>query len=121
MSEKITVVKISASGELGPALEVLEVDNTLKALQKEVGGYIEVAPLSLSYAMVVNEHGKLCGLEYNTPATYIAARHDVWDKIVGTALIVGIDCGDEFISLAEADLKKLTNMLVDSQKLGIRQ
>jgi len=119
MSEKITAIRISAESSLGQALEVLEVDNTLKALQKEVGGFIEVVTLSSSCAMIVNEDGKLCGLGFNTPATYTTARHGICDKIVGTALIVGTDCGDEFISLTEADLKKLTNMLVDSQKLGI--
>ena len=35
----------------GCAPEIIEVENTLEALQQEVGGYIEISLSSLSYGM----------------------------------------------------------------------
>ena len=60
---------------------------TLEELQGFVGGYIEVVRTLDGQFMVINELGKLEGLELNIPATrlYIHGRSDV---IVGNALVV---------------------------------
>lgn len=72
-------------------MEEIEIENTLEALQKEVGGYIETVTLVRGYAvMIVNEEGLLRGMPSNLTASSVAAR-----KIVGPALVVGVD-GDEF-------------------------
>ena len=61
MKEKeITVLKV----EPGKSPETVTMPNTLDAMQKMVGGYIEVLPLS-DVCLVCNEDGKLMGLEGN--------------------------------------------------------
>lgn len=57
MKEKeITVLKV----EPGKSPETVTMPNTLDAMQKMVGGYIEVLPLS-DVCLVCNEDGKLLG------------------------------------------------------------
>ena len=76
------------------SLEKIEVENTLEALQKQVGGYIETVTLVQEKAvMIVNEEGLLLGFGLNSVASTIAVR-----KIVGPALIVGVD-GEEFTNI----------------------
>ena len=73
------------------SVEEIKIENALEALQKAVDGYIETLTLIGGYAvMIVNEEGLLRGMPSNLTASAIAAR-----KIVGTALVVGVD-GDEF-------------------------
>lgn len=73
------------------SIEKVEIENTLKALQEAVDGYIETVTLIGGYAvMIVNEEGMLRGMPSNLTASAVAAR-----KIVGPALVVGVD-GDEF-------------------------
>lgn len=64
------------------------VSNSLENLQKTVGGYIETYPLGDKLIAIVNEEGKIKGLE---PCLRI---HD-WDVLVGTIIIVGTN-GEEF-------------------------
>jgi hypothetical protein len=76
-------------------LEEIEVENTLEALQKQVGGYIETVTLIPGKAvMIVNEEGLLLGLTINPAASALAGV-----KIVGPALIVGVG-GEDFCDLA---------------------
>lgn len=82
------------------SVEEIEIENTLEALQKAVDGYIETVTLIVGYAvMIVNEEGLLRGMPSNLTASAIAAR-----KIVGTALVVGVD-GDEFTDVPK-DIKQ---------------
>ena len=46
----------------GCAPEIIEVENTLKALQQEVEGYIEVITLPYGAALICNEEGRILGL-----------------------------------------------------------
>lgn len=65
--------------------------NELHAFQEAVGGYIEAVPLRPDMAMIVNEEGKLNGMQYNF-------RIDLGgyeDMIFGPCLIVGVD-GEDF-------------------------
>ena len=78
----------------GCAPEVIEVENTLKALQDEVGGYIETVTIASDAVVICNEEGRLCGLPYN-------CRFVVVD-FVGTILVVGRN-KDEFCDVPEAD------------------
>ena len=74
--------------------EIIEIENTLEALQAAVGGYIETVRLRVGDAvMIVNEEGLLLGLPYNTLASGFAGR-----AIVGTAIIVGVN-GEEFTDI----------------------
>ena len=72
----------------GCAPEIIEVENTLKALQAEVGGYIETVSIA-DVVIICNEEGRLCGLPYNC-------------RFVGTILVVGRN-KDEFCDVPEAD------------------
>lgn len=65
---------------------VTHVSNTLEALQQMVGGYIETVPIAYD-TMIINEEGKLRGLEPNF-------RYGS-DVIYGTMVMVGRD-GEEF-------------------------
>lgn len=75
----------------GRTHETIDIENTLEALQKAVGGYIETVRLRVDNAvMIVNEEGLLLGLPFNAAASALAGQ-----TIVGAALVVGVD-GEEF-------------------------
>ena len=67
--------------------ELIEVDNTLAALQREVEGYIEVITLPYGAALICNEEGRLRSLPDNSLVCGV--------NVVGTVLIVGVN-GSEF-------------------------
>lgn len=84
------------------SLEEIEVENTLEALQKQVGGYIETVTLVQEKAvMIVNEEGWLLGFGLNPVATLIAGH-----KIAGPALIVGV-YEDKFINIPKGLAKRI--------------
>lgn len=92
----------------GKPAELADVKNTLKALQAEVDGPIEVIPIpdAQGAVLIVNEEGKLRGdLEYNRPIRD-AAKNCTIDMIFGDALILGTD-GEDFTELSEEDAAKL--------------
>lgn len=83
-------------------LEEIEVENTLEAMQKQVGGYIETVTLIPGKAvMIVNEEGLLLGFGFNPVATRVAGT-----KIVGPALIVGVD-GEEFTNIPKGLARRI--------------
>lgn len=76
--------------------EVLVIRNTLTALQELVGGYIEVITDRVEHRnfqalLIVNEEGKLIGLEPNIGSGY--------DVLVGNIVICAA-AGEEFSSLS---------------------
>lgn len=75
----------------GQRPEVVEIENTLEALQKAVGGYIETVRITSDAGLICNEEGRLMGLESN-PVMGIG--------LVGPVLCVGVK-GDEFCSLTD--------------------
>lgn len=81
--------------EPGKPIEIIDVKNKLRALQLQVGGYIETVPLSEDSVMIVDEDGMLKQYQHNDLASYISGVH-----IYGTALIVGVD-GEEFTDCPE--------------------
>lgn len=86
---------------------VCNISATLENLQKTVGGYIETVGLTESDVIIVNEEGKLLGLEKNLRMYGDTAYSDT---LVGTIIVLGTN-GDEF-----ADLKmdfKTWKSLVD--------
>lgn len=78
----------------GEQPELVEMDNTLEALQSAVGGWIQVINLSDRVLAVINEEGKLEGLKAN-----FQIPHDI---VVGNAVFVAAD-GEEFGSLTVAE------------------
>ena len=76
--------------------ELIDIDNTLKALQTEVGGYIETVSIA-DVVIICNEEGRLCGLPFN---------YWFFDMpFVGTILVVGRD-RDEFCDVRGAGIMR---------------
>ena len=82
----------------GEPAKRIEIDNTLKALQKAVGGYIETVTLFEDVTLICNEEGRLMGLPYNMEFAGI--------RFVGSVLAVG-RIEDEFRSLTEEESKRV--------------
>ena len=84
--------------------EEMKVGNSLEDLQLAVSGYIEVVhPFDDQVALIVNEEGKLHGLENNRAIR--DEQGEIIDIISGSFLVVGDD-GDKFRSLTPEELKK---------------
>lgn len=66
------------------------VSNSLEALQKAVGGHIEVVRLATNLVVICDEEGRLKGKEYNCTICGF--------DFVGDIVIVGTD-GEEFADL----------------------
>lgn len=71
--------------------EIIDIDNTLEALQQEVEGYIEVVTLPYGAALICNEEGRILGLPDNGRVCGV--------DVVGTVLIVGVN-GSEFCDVS---------------------
>ena len=73
--------------EPGRSPELKEVDNTLEALQKIVGGFIETVSIADNAVIICNEEGRLKDLPYNCSL--------FGGDYVGTIILAGVD-EDEF-------------------------
>ena len=91
MKKKIRIIRQKP----GCMAEWIDLPNRLEDLQREVGGYIEILPLTDGSCLICNAEGKLQGLKEN-----VFYRGDV---IVGTILIAGTD-GDELDDLPFDDI-----------------
>ncbi len=104
MADKINVLMI----EPGKVPYMKEIESSLESLQREVGGYIEATyPYEDLVALIVNEEGKLNGLQYNR-----ALRDEdgeIYDIIAGPFMIVGLG-EDDFTSLDEKLIPKYTEL-----------
>ena len=66
--------------------EELVIPNELEAFQRLVGGYIETLPIAADMLAIVNEEGKLRGMEPN-----MIVRGDL---LVGPVVFAGVDGED---------------------------
>ncbi|WP_312354202.1 DUF3846 domain-containing protein [Aminipila sp.] len=98
---KIKVVKM----DVGKPPVMKEIENTLEALQAEVGGLIECVYLDGGCLAVVNEEGKLNGMEPN--------RRLGSDIICGPFFICGDSDDGEFVSLDDKQVEQYTQMFSD--------
>ncbi len=80
---------------MGSEWELVEIENTLEALQREVGGYIETVGIARDACLVVNEEGIINDLPFNVRLYGL--------QLFGTVLIVGVG-GDEFCDLPAPDM-----------------
>ena len=85
--------------EVGKAPVVTDIENTLDALKSLVGGYIEVVGLDDGVLLICNEEGKMQGLPPNFSTGY--------DVIVGTAVFVSFDGGEDFTDLNDWQIEYL--------------
>ena len=88
--------------------KVVELDNTLEAMRKFVGGNIDCLPLydlNSEFTLVCNDEGKLIGLE---PNRGLRDEHgEIYDVMAGTFLVVGLS-EDSFTSLTPEQVQKYT-------------
>ena len=92
---------IALKKEPGKNPEVIDIENTLQALQDEVGGYIEAVTIAADAVVICNEDGRLRGMEPNCTI----ARVD----FVGPILVVGRE-GEEFCGLDPHVADRLADM-----------
>ncbi len=85
----------------------LEIDGTLAAMKKLVGGTIQaVYPFTDDVALVCNDEGKLLGLPLNR-ALYHPETGELYDIIAGTFFLCGAPPdADQFTSLTDSQLEK---------------
>lgn len=81
--------------------EEREINNTLEDMQKLVDGYIEVIPTDIydKVFMIVNEEGKLYGLEPNI--------HYYRDIIVGNVVFVRVDNSGNWKSISNKQITEI--------------
>ena len=97
MNIKIITLKVGEDAAIGT------IDNSLKAMQKFVGGHIEVVYLDPRIAgagvlIVCNEEGKIKDLPVNRGYNY--------DILVGDCFICGTK-GDDFASLTDGQINRI--------------
>lgn len=82
---------------------IKEVEDKLDSYQEIVGGLIECINVEDDVDLVINEEGKINGMEYNRDLLAFG----LFDAIFGTFFVVGVnyDTG-EFKSLNDAQIKK---------------
>lgn len=83
--------------EPGMPAEIIDIENTLPALQEAIGGYIEAFAVTPDVLIICDEESKLKHREYNF--TFML------EQFVGTVLVVGAD-GEDFTDLSEPELVK---------------
>lgn len=89
--------------------EVYMLKNTLEAMQEAVGGYIDILGLDDNVCILLNDEGKLIGLEGN--------RRIGSDIIVGDFFVCGSDEEGNLTSLSEEELDKYTNFFMSHRSL----
>lgn len=94
------------SKEPGKGWKVAEIENTLEALQRGVGGKLEAVTLASDACVLRNEEGRLLGMPYNTTICGVS--------FVGPLLIVGI-AGEDFAGLTEQRVDRLRTLMVSGR------
>jgi hypothetical protein len=102
--------------KVGEPMEVTDVQNELKPLQDVVGGNIEVLPIADDILMILNEEGKLEGLQSNFE---LYSKHGLVDLIVGNIFFVGYE-GENFISLNDVQIDKIKQMFESRIKMIVK-
>ncbi len=87
--------------------EIIERDNTSKTFRELVGGYIEIFRLTDKIIIVLNEEGKLLGLE---PNIAVPCHDGVYEQIVGDIVFVEDDGGGDFVDISYESIECLKNI-----------
>lgn len=66
--------------------ELVEVENTLEALQQEVGGHIETVTIASDVVVICNEEGVLLGMPYTAGSSaWISSVRFSWSVATETS------------------------------------
>lgn len=92
--------------EPGKQARVEDIDESLKSMQKIVGGYIEAFyPFMDNVCIVCNDEGKISGMEPNRAV--FTESGELVDVVFGTFFICGLDNDNEdFGSLSDKQIEK---------------
>ena len=115
--EKYPLLRVLVVEPMKPC-RVQEIPNTLEAMQKIVGGYIEAVYPFPDAVIVCNEDGKGLGLPYNRPL--MGENGLPYDILCGTFFIAGVN-GEHFVSLTDEQIGKYKSlydnvMVITAQK-----
>ena len=92
--------------EPGQEPEIINIENTLKSLQKQVEGYIECVTLASGHVeMIVNEEGWLLDLPFNEIASVISDH-----QIVGVAIILQVH-DEEFVNIDDCVIRNCERII----------
>ena len=91
------------------APKIKEIDGSLEAMQKEVGGYIQALfPFEEPVALICNEEGKLHGLPLNRT---LRDDNGIYDIVCGTFFLCAAPLDeDNFCSLSDEQIDRFTEM-----------
>lgn len=92
-----------------------EVENSLEAEQKLVGGYIQVIRLTDEIDCIINDDGKLQGYP---PNRLWKSGNEIYDFIVGNIQCVRHDDEGNFISIQPEDIPIIEEALVPIVGMG---
>ena len=87
---------------------IMEVENTLKALQEFVGGCIEVYPIGDDLLVVLNEEGKFNGMK--PVAAYVEDEDKIVDIFFGNVLVCRSK-KEEFTDIKDSDVKVIKSKI----------
>lgn len=104
--EKIMIVVIK---EPHKEAEVVDIENSLNSIQSILNGYFESVSFTQELIMLVNEEGKLLGLEPNIMT--------VRDVLFGTIIVVAFDGVDDFRSLTVKEIDFILRYLKTAEEL----
>jgi hypothetical protein len=100
--------------------KLVNIEDSLEELQRQVGGIIEYPYYKKlnkkNIAIIVNEEGKLIGLE---PCIAFAYDNKIVDYVVGNVIFVGIEYGEECTenaSLTDEQIEYIQNQLYSNLK-----
>lgn len=107
MSKKIKVYRMRPHSFIG---EVIEIQDSLEASQKEVGGCIDIVPLDEKgeLDLFLHDEGKLIGLPVNR---VWLLDNKVADIVVGTIFVARHDAEGNTISIMESDIETIESIL----------
>lgn len=88
--------------------EEVMLENELEAMQEAVGGYIDIVSLEGGVCILLNDEGKLIGLEGN--------RRIGNDIIVGNFYVCGSNDEGDLVSLTDEEMEKFTDMFYEPEQ-----
>ncbi|MFR7272475.1 DUF3846 domain-containing protein [Streptococcus pneumoniae] len=112
-TDTIRAIVLKADGESFHIVE--KFPNTLEALQKAVGGYIEAVRVNESIIIWCNEHGPMMGLNHNF---HLCRNGWLQDSIVGDVIITGSEDGEN-VSLTDDEIEEIQKRFLNRDTFEI--
>lgn len=104
--------------EPGQSPRMIQIEDTLEAMQQIVGGYIEeYMPFDDPVAIICNDEGKIDGLPLNRAIRAEDDRNEIIDVIAGTFFICyAKEDAERFQSLPEEFVKKYSDLFKNPER-----